>query len=428
MQRHRSDHLIRHSLLLLTASQATNFANYLFQFFMMQMLSLVEYGSLSSMLNLLMIVGTPLSALSNSLAFYSAKLLEEGKEGAIRSFMRRWFGRVTLAGIIIIVLGIALCPATVSFFQLQRPATFLIAVVVLSLSLFGPVVGGILQGIQAFGWSVVSSISGACTRIIISVAFVYWLARISDWAIVGHGLGVLAGLVIGVGGVIWIFKGTIPVHADKKMSGYIFDSLVVWVGFSVMMSADVLIVKHFFSPEETGLFAKVATVSRAIIFLPMPIASALFPKIVAAGDVGGRHKILLLRGTLLAGGIIMAAVGGGSLLPQLPLWIFHISPSESTLALLRSLLWAMSPLSLAYIVMNYHMAQSRFGLLMVLPLCAVLYLAGAAFWHDSVFQVISVMAACNLTALAVLLIGLHWRSVKPVESGSGPTFERVGPT
>jgi len=419
MQTHRSDHLIRHSLLLLAASQATNIANGLFQFFMGRMLSPVEYGSLASMLGLLAIVGMPLSALSNSLAFYSAKLLEEGKEGAIRPFMRRWFGKVMLAAVFIVVLGIVFCPATISFFQLQRPATFMITVVVLSLSLFGPVLGGILQGVQAFFWSAVSSISGAGARIMVSVALVYWLGRISDWAIVGHGMGVLVSLVIGVGAVIWIFKDTIPVRADKKIAGYFFGSLIVLAGFSVMMNADVLIVKHFFPPEESGFFARAATIGRVIIFLPMPIAGALFPKIVAAGDTGIRQRRLLIRGTVLAGGIIVAAAGVASAVPQLPLWILYhdVHPSETTLSLVRCMLWAMSPLSLAYIVMNYHMAQSRFKILFLLPVCALLYLAGAAIWHDSVFQIITVMAACNLICLSVLLIGLPWRSVSPLKVG-----------
>jgi peptidoglycan biosynthesis protein MviN/MurJ (putative lipid II flippase) len=133
----------------------------------------------------------------------------------------------------------------------------------------------------------------------------------------------------------------------------------------------------------------------------------------------------LFRGTLLAGGIIAAAAGVGSLVPQLPLWIFGIPRSESTLALLRYMLWAMSPLSLAYIVMNYHMAQSRFKVLFLLPVCAVFYLAGAAIWHASVFQIVAVMAACNLAGLAVLLIGLPWKNLEPAD-GAAPAVERVG--
>ncbi len=422
MQAHRSDHLIRHSLLLLVASQATNIANAIFQAFMGRMLSPVEYGSLISMLGLLTILGMPLNALSNSLAFCSARLLEEGREGAIRPFMQRWLGKIAIAAVSIVVLGIVFCPTIMSFFQLQRPATFLIAVVVMSLSLFGPVLGGILQGVQAFVWSTVSSISGAFVRIVVSVALVYWLGRISDWAIIGHGTGVLIGLVICAGTVIWTFKDTIPVRVDQKIAGYFFSSLIVLAGFSVMMNADVLIVKHFFPPEECGFFARAATIGRMIIFLPMPIAGALFPKIVAAGITSGRQGRLLVRGTVLAGAIIVAAAGVASAVPQLPLWILYhdLHPSDTMLRLVRCIFWAMSPLSLAYIVMNYHMAESRFKVLFLMPVCALLYLAGAAIWHASVFQVVAVMAVSNLTALAVLLIGLPWRSLNPSGPGAAP--------
>lgn len=408
MSPHRSDHLIKHSLLLLTASLATNVITLLTHVFMGRMLSQVEYGALVSMLGLLMMVGTPLNALSNALSFYSAKLIEEGREGAIRPFMWRWFGRMLIVAIVITALGIAFSPAISSFFKMQRLATFLTTIVVLGILLFLPVVGGILQGVQAFGWAAVSSIGAGCIRIICSVAFVYFGGRLADWAVAGHGMGVLTGLLIGAVGISWIFRGREAAAADKNVTAYFLNSLIVLAGFSVMMSADVLIVKHYFSPEESGLFAQVSTIGKIAIFLPMPIAGALFPKIVAAGESGGRHVRLLFRGILLAGSMIAAIVAAGLLIPQAPLWIMYgiVHPSETMLSLVRYMFIAMSPLSLAYIVMNYHMAQNRFGILFLLPLCALLYLAGAAVWHASVFQIIAVMAVSNLAALAVLLAGL----------------------
>jgi len=207
-----------------------------------------------------------------------------------------------------------------------------------------------------------------------------------------------------------VFCGHAPVVAHKNVMSYFLVTLIVLAGYSVMMTADVLIVQHYFAPEESGLFAQVATISRAIIFLPMPIAGALFPKIVAAGNADSRHKRLLLRGTLFAGGIILAAAGACSLVPQLPLWVFHVPVTESSVLLMRCMLWAMTPLSLAYIIMNYHLAQNRFKLLFLIPVCAFCYLAGAAVWHASVLQIVAVLAVSGLAALAVMLVGLPWKS------------------
>lgn len=428
MQTHRSDHLIRHSLLLLTASQATNLTNLFFQVFMVRMLSPVEYADLAAMLGLLMIFGMPLAALSNSLAYYSAQMIEEGRPGAVKPFMRHWLKNIFLIASGIILLGIILWPAATSFFNLQGSATFMLAIIVMGISLYGSVIGGILQGIQAFVWSTVSSVSGGIFRLGVGVLLVCWLGQIADWGIIAHGIGMLVSVLIAVGAVAWIFRGVAKDAIDKKVTAYFVGSMIVLAGFSVMMSADVLIVKHFFSSEESGLFAQVAVISHALVFLPMPIAGALFPKIIAVGDADLRHKRMLLRGTVFAGLIIVFAAGGCSLVPQLPLWIVHVPPSESMVTLLRCMLWAMSPLSLAYIVMNYHLARSRFKILFLLPVCALLYLAGAAIWHASVFQIIAVMAACNLTGLAVLLIGLPWRGLKPAESGAAPAVKCVGQT
>lgn len=410
MSPHRSDHLIRHSLLLLAASQATNFANTLFHMFMGRMLAPIEYGTLASMLGLLMIVAMPLSALSNSLAFYSAKFIEAGEDGAIVPFMRQWLLKVAFIAVLTLIGGAVLCPVATAFFRLQRPATFIITTIVLAISFFGPMLGGILQGVQAFVWGAVSAIVGGFLRVSGAVILIFILGGVSDLAVIGHGLGMLVSLAVGVAGVLWIFRNTTPAPAQKSIAAYFFWTLLVLAGFSVMMNADVLIVKHYFLPETSGVFARAATIGRIIVFLPMPIAGALFPKAVAAGSEAVRQKKLLWRGILFAGGIIMATALGGSLLPQLPLWILYgdYPPAEATVTLVRCMLWAMSPLSLAYIIMNYHLAQHRFGVLLFLPAGALLYLAGATLWHASVLQIIAVLAAVNILALVVLIIGLPW--------------------
>jgi len=61
-----------------------------------------------------------------------------------------------------------------------------------------------------------------------------------------------------------------------------------------------------------------------------------------------------------------------------------VHPSATMMSLVRCMFWAMSPLSLAFIIMNYQMAQNRFKMLFLLPVCAVFYLAGVAIWHDYV--------------------------------------------
>lgn len=405
---HRADYLVRHSLLLLAASQATNIANMLFHFCLGRMLSPVEYGSLVSMLGLLLVFGTPLNALGNAMAFHSARLLADGHPGAILPFTQRWTRNTGLAAVALFLLGLALCPAATGFFKLQRYMTFLLAAAVMSLALFGPVLGGILQGIQAFGWASLAGVASGVARIVFSVLLVHFLGRISDWALVGHGIGILASIVICVWGVMLLFGKYEREQVARGVTAFFSGSLVALAGFSVLMNADVLIVKHFFLPEESGLFARASTIGRMIIFLPMPIAGALFPKIIAAGDIGNRQGKLLLRGVALAGLIIAGAAGLVSLFPGLLLWFMYndLNPGAEMLRLVRYTIWAMTPLSLVFILMNYFMAREKFGVLVLLPLFAVFYLGGSALWHDSLFQILTVMGACNLMALTVLSVKL----------------------
>ena len=67
-------------------------------------------------------------------------------------------------------------------------------------------------------------------------------------------------------------------------AGYLGRSFAMLMAFSLLMMMDVLLVKHYV-PGEAESFARAATVARAIIFLPMPIALAMFPKVVSRGGL-----------------------------------------------------------------------------------------------------------------------------------------------
>ena len=74
-----SDHLLRHSILLMAASQVGNISSVLFHMVMGRWLAPAEYGVLSSMLGVVLIAGMPLSALGTVLTFFSAQLLQQNR-------------------------------------------------------------------------------------------------------------------------------------------------------------------------------------------------------------------------------------------------------------------------------------------------------------------------------------------------------------
>ncbi|MDP2989112.1 MAG: hypothetical protein Q8O57_00910, partial [Kiritimatiellota bacterium] len=100
-----SDHLLRHSILLMAASQVGNISNVLFHMVMGRWLAPAEYGVLSSMLGVVLVAGMPLGALGMVLVFFSAQLLLQKRAGDILPLMRVWVLKLLLIAGPLLVIG-----------------------------------------------------------------------------------------------------------------------------------------------------------------------------------------------------------------------------------------------------------------------------------------------------------------------------------
>jgi O-antigen/teichoic acid export membrane protein len=77
-----------------------------------------------------------------------------------------------------------------------------------------------------------------------------------------------------------------------------------------MWNVDVVLVKHYFTPLEAGLYSAVSILGRIILFAPIGIARVVFPKASDMYEAGKKHFHILLKGlvltSLIAGGIVLA--------------------------------------------------------------------------------------------------------------------------
>ena len=286
------------------------------------------------------------------------------------------------------------------------------ALIILAMTFFTPVISASLRGIQAFWWASVSGMSWGVVRLAVGGALVYFVAASAKWALVGQGVGVIVSVSIAMAGLWIILRKSLPTdQAMPSTQAYLWRTLVVMACFAFLMNADMLIVKHYFSPDQSGFYARAATIGRMIIFLPMPIAGALFPKTVSNGATSAQHNRLLWKALFYTAIIIVPGAMVCAFFPQLPLGILYHDwqPDAAMCRLVRCTIWAMSPLGLAFIIVNFELSQNRFRIIMPLILCVAGYLIGVTLWHNTVFQIVAVLATVSVLALLALVGCLRWR-------------------
>lgn len=418
-----SDRLFRHSLIVFLFSHAVSAANILFQMVMGWNLSVAEYGILSSMLGLMMVIATPMAAIQNTLAHFTGNLIKEGRIGNIRVLARQWTNRILFISIPLMILLVILRNPLASFFHLATPWPLMLVGLALFTSALAPVFGGVLQGMQAFVLMGFPGLANGFVRLCLGGILVLIVAPNAVSGLSAHAGGALCATAL----LYLFYRRHLPQSAQtdtiaEQSDRYFWASLAALFSFSILMNMDVVMVKHYFKdPDTAGIYARASMIGKTIIFLVQPIAGAMFPKVVSRGDTASEQKFTFLKSLALTGFIIFGGVLVCTLFPQIPLLILYRdhAPTPDMIALVRMVCWAMAPLGLVFLLMNFELAQHRLVCIFPLALCAAAFIGGIALFHNSLLQVVIVLLVISLSTLFLLMV-LHLRLKPEIDRNTSP--------
>ena len=406
------DGLLRHGFFLMAATQLANVSNILFHAVLGRALP-DDYSVMLTMLNVMLIITTPLEAVRTAAAHFAARAVQEDDRGAVRLLLRSWSLRLLLVTLPLAAAALLGRHAIAEFFHFPSTAP----VVVTALTTLGlvlvPLGAGSLQGLQAFGWMSLALQGLSFMRLAGGALGVWWVRHDAAGGLLGQTLGVSCSLAVAGWGLTCLLRGAPPARRDLAgTSGYLGRSLAMLTSFAALMMLDVLLVKHYV-PGEAEPFSRAATVARSIIFLPMPIALAMFPKVVSDHGLSPESRRIFWKALGLVGGLIGLGVAGCLVLPGLPLRVLYgaAAVTPEAVHLVRVVVLAMTPLSLAYLLMNFEMAQQRFRAAPWLAVAAAAYVGSALTWHASAAQVTGGLALGGLVATAGLLACMPWQDL-----------------
>ena len=403
------DHLLTHSLMLFVGAQFGNICNMLFQVMMARMLGTVEYGALFATLSALMMLSMPLSALSGAVTHFTAIFVERKEQGKIMSMMVAIMRDLLIPALVLVVMVLLFQKEIVGSFKLDSPTPVYLAAATIIVMLMGAVSNGVLAGMQAFEWVAMIGNGWTLLRLVLGVILVLL------------GLGATGGLTANMVGqlISAVFSLSVclsllgrRVTASERPAGlypYMGGYMATVTAFGILSSADILLVKYYFSPQEAGVFSKAAMWARMAFFLPGPVCSAMFPKVTSVGASSRASARTLMKAMILTA-LIGGCIGLVCLaFPDILLRILEKDVHPGQAMLLRGMALALAPLTLVMVLMNYELAQRRFGIMIPLTLSAAGYLLGVMRWHQTMLQVVAVLGAMTMVALGLSLLFIRTR-------------------
>ncbi|MBN2506955.1 MAG: hypothetical protein JXQ71_09695 [Verrucomicrobia bacterium] len=377
-----------------------------------------EYGALVTLLVLSSLV--PALPLQMVFAQQTAAALARGQRAQLARMLR--VSGLGLLGLWAVLAAGMLCfeSALVARWQLSNPAALWMVMLTWLGALWAPMVLGVMQGKQDFLWLGWAMIFNGVGR--------WGGAAVMVLGLHGHAAGIMVAVALGYGLTlalgIWqtrdIWRGPGAPFDVRAVLAQVVPLMLGVGAYQFLFTAETMFVKAWFSEDQAAFYGAAGTLSRGLIWLVMPLAAVMFPKIVHSAVRSEKTDVMVLT---LAGTALLAAAGAVGLCLVGP-WVVRLvyTPAyvETATALLPWYAGAMVPLSLSLVLVNNLLARSQFRVVPWLAGLALAYPVALHQFHGSLVTVLQTMAAF-CTVLFVICAWFTWvRPPPPLPAPPAP--------
>lgn len=360
-----------------------------------------QYGSFGTFLAVVMVL--PTIPLQMVLAQQTARAIAMQTERELAGIVRFLWGATTLVWLVGAVLVLCFQRSILEHWRMTDPMGLWITLPVVLLSLWMPMFWGVLQGQQNFLWLGWSMMSNGIGRIVVATLAVAALGA----GAAGMMAGVLLGCVAAVCLAAWQTRGIWTAHklpfGRVSLLKQILPLGIGFLGFQILFTADTILVKSYFPPSTVDYYVSAGTMSRALMWLVLPLASVMFPRLVHSAAKGQQTNLL---GMVLLGTAVLGIAGAAGLSIVGP-WIIPIIYKSNYVSVVSEILpWyvsAMVPLAVANTLLNNLLARPASKLLPAacVFLLSVGYLFALTQLHNSLIMVLKTMGVFNFLLLAL---------------------------
>jgi len=171
-------------------------------------------------------------------------------------------------------------------------------------------------------------------------------------------------------------------------------------------NSDVLLVMHFFSAEDAGMYAALALLGRAVFFLTWSIANVMFPKVVEKSQKGEAHLPLLVKAMLNVAVLVLIILSFSSLIPE---QIIGLTFGSDYLVIAKYLwLYVLNTgiFALANLIVYYGLSLNKLFPVGLSLLAGLAQVIGIVLFHAELVQVLVVQFVIMTLLLGSLVLSL----------------------
>jgi O-antigen/teichoic acid export membrane protein len=370
-----------------------------FQSLVSHRLQPADYGAVFVVVSLITLIGLPASAFTLIMARETSSGRATGHQAPSAALLRNGNRTLVMAGVGLAAVLAALSPFVAQFLTL--PASLIVAAAVgVPFTLAFPLLLGEFQGEQRFLAFSMLLVGQAALKLVAALAL----------GVVWGPLGIIAGISAATAVIYLValrmLRNKLRIRPQlpwlRPAAAYLSIVVPSALCLAALLSADVLLVKHYFPIKIAGEYSAVAAIGRAIFWGASGVAAVLFPKVVSR-VVQGHNASQLVTASLAM--VALGGLAGVGLLSLASRWILVAFAGAAYAGAAGLLPWyglGMILLGGIAVLIAAHQSTGKAGFLAVLIPLSLLEPALLIAFHQTVTQVVQVVDIAMASVLVAL--------------------------
>ena len=373
--------------------------NYIFQIILGRSLSPDHYGSFNSLLAISSLITTPMTILHLVFSRFIAGITEHKLE-QVKTLLTKSFKAILAIAFCIVLVGLLSAQWLKDFLHIESTLLIFFMLIAASFSIFQQVLLTVCEGMQRFFSLGIIAGGGSLARVLFVLLFVVIL----KWGIEGGLLALSFATSSAVAYAIWQLQDVFRSHSGElssnsflEMARFSIPSFLMITMVSIMSNIDIILVRHYCSPDQAGYYATATILGRIAFFLPSSLLIVLFPSVAKATASGSKdtHYLWVSLGltSILSGVVFLVFLIVGQSIINL----VYGDQYSSAAPMLIIVAAAMGLLAISHVIFSYNMARSEFSFLWFLFSGVILMLSLVFWYHDSAKMIAWVLLLSTAT-------------------------------
>src|SRR3989344_5514270 len=367
------------SIIMIVGSNGINVFNYIYHFLMGKLLQPESYGELVALFSFIGI----LSILPGALGLVIIKFISGSPESRVAHLIAWFFKKTLLLSSLAFLILLLSTPFISKFLNITSILSVGFIAVAFFFALPNILLRSSLQGLLKFKELMITNFVEIPVKLGLAIASGFFVSKY----------------------YLKKYLNNSPQSPPEARQIGIFTVPVLFQSLALtsLYTIDLILVKHFFSGTEAGIYSAASTLSKIILFGTAPIVGVMFPLI--SKRFANREPVAKIFLSSLGLTILMCSVAIGMFTarPLLFTNLLYGSSFAGASLLLTKFSLTIGIYTISALLLNFYLAIHRLKIITLPLIASLMQIIGIWVFHSSLDMVLNINLSINALLLVCLL-------------------------